>query len=123
MAESGQPAQGGAPAGAASFDALGEGKGDSALPEARKDDPGLDPRWPPVKRATGEGGEAVVIVIESSEVMTTTPAQQPAPAAGAPAGALTEEEVKKHNTKDDCWVRRPFAHCALRTAHCAIYRC
>ncbi len=111
MAESGRPSQGGAAAGAASFDAPGEGKGDSALPEARSADPGLDPRWPPVKRATGEGGEAVVIVIESSEVTTTMPAQQP-----APAGALTEEEVKKHNTKDDCWVR--CAACMPRFTAC-----
>jgi hypothetical protein len=121
MAESEQPASHGAAAQpVAFFDAPGEGKGNSALPEARASAPGLDPRWPPVLRE-GEGGEAVVIIVESSEVLLP---EQPTQAPASSAGLLTEEEVKKHNTKDDCWVR-PRARCpavrahALIDAHCA----
>ena len=71
--------------GGAAFVAPGEGKGDSALPEVRAAEPGLDPRWPPVK---GPGGAAAHVVESRAQAGAT----------------LTLEEVAKHNKPDDCWV-------------------
>lgn len=73
----------------AAFVAPSDGKGNSALPEVRASEPGLDPRWPPVT----EPGDPAPHVIESG-------------AADKHKGAklLTMEEVAKHNKPDDCWV-------------------
>jgi hypothetical protein len=85
------------------FDAPGEGKGNSVLPEVRATDPGMDPRWPPVKRP----GDSAAVVIESGGERK----------AEAGPVLLTAEEVQKHNTKDDCWVRSNTASFAwLRCA-------
>jgi hypothetical protein len=76
------------PTGGASFAVQGDGKGNSALPEVRAAEPGLDPRWPAVK----EPGGGAAHVIESGG------------GGGSKGGALTMEEVAKHNKPDDCWV-------------------
>lgn len=88
----------------AAFDAPGEGKGNSALSEVRAANPGLDPRWPPVKPPGG--GPAVVV-------------ESGAPSGDAPGGgsdAITEEEVKKHNKPNDCWARALRASCSRTVA-------
>ena len=77
----------------AHFVAPNGGAGDSALPEVRASEPGLDPRWPPVARE----GDAAPAAAAQSDAQGGVP--------------LTPEEVAKHNKADDCWVRASRAAC------------